>query len=620
MHRTPMRSLRSACCLVPLWLTACGSDPAGKPTPEGPGATGVPIDLPVALTPTERNNSVRDLFGFPDDGDDWPAPPAIADRFSSPAESLGGVFAPAVQPPPWPVELPAEVGVHGFDGMVDGQEPSAYSVEAWQQATLHFAPYALVSAAFLACEDWESASEDTRETCGWNSVSRFAFRVWRRPLERAETDRLRALWDAQLAAGTAEEAVVITVSSLLLSPRFTHRIEEGAIGSGSGHTRNLTAFELASRLSYFLWDTMPDTDLFRAADEGNLETEADIRAQVQRMLADPKARETAARFHHSWLGTDAVLGIAPSRAAHGPRFGISAEQPGSSDCDLEWPTILGPVRHALYAELSLTVADSLFDGPGTLTDLFTTDVGYISTQSKPVHGTVTVDTSADTVPWPYTAVAASLPVSGTLQMTRVTYAADERAGILALPAVLAVGAYPVHPGPIPRGVNILERVLCTELGDPPEGAEGALPADVPEAEQTNRSRTEVATAGDSCAGCHSRINPLGFAFEHYDALGAWRATDNDLPVDASVEVLIDGTTESIADAMALGAALADSTDARSCYALHTVRSATGIDWDETDPHITPLIEGFIADDHIPSLIEEVATSTIFRTIELVEEN
>ena len=608
-----------------LLLVGCRDDPGAKPAPvDTAPAAAAPIDAPIALTPTERNNTVRDLLGFPADADDWPAAPEIAERFRSPADSLGGVFSPAVQPPVWPVELPAEVGVHGFDGMLDGQEPTAYGVEAWQQATLHFAPYALVSDAFWSCDDPDALSGDDLDACAWNSIQRFASRAWRRPIDAEETDRLAALWDSQRRVGPVDEAIVITVSSILLSPRFTHRIEEGQpetdTHDDTGRQRRLTSLELASRLSYFVWDTMPDVELFRAADAGELETDEQIRTQVRRMLADERARETAARFHHAWLGTDAVLTISPSREAHAARFGLSPIPTSSAaDCDLEWPRVVGPLRHALYADLSLTVSDRLFDGPGTFTELLTTDVGFRASASAPVFGDVTVDEDAATVAWPYTYVFASSPAECVHQMQRIRHTGTGRAGILSSPAVLAVGAYPVHPGPIPRGVNILERVLCTELGLPPEGAEGALPPDLTDVESTNRSRTEAATASSTCAACHDRINPLGFAFESFDALGAWRDTDNDLPVNTSVEVFLDGTAIAIDDAAALGAAIAASNDARGCYALHTVRTATGTDWDATDPRIASLLAGFQSDDHILTLIEDIAVSDVFRTLDVAQE-
>jgi hypothetical protein len=181
-----------------------------------------------------------------------------------------------------------------------------------------------------------------------------------------------------------------------------------------------------------------------------------------------------------------------------------------------------------------------------------------------------------------------------------------------------VGAYPVHPGPIPRGVNVLERVLCIDLGSPPEGAEGALPPDLTDVESTNRSRTETATASATCAACHDRINPLGFAFESFDAVGAWRDTDNGFEVDTSVELPLDGTIRTVDGAAELGAALAQSDEARSCYALHTVRTATAMDWDRSDPRITPLLDSFKTNDHIPTLFEDIAVSDVFRTFDVTE--
>ena len=147
---------------------------------------------------------------------------------------------------------------------------------------------------------------------------------------------------------------------------------------------------------------------------------------------------------------------------------------------------------------------------------------------------------------------------------------------------------------------------------------GALPPDLSEAESTNRLRTEAATSASACAGCHDRINPLGLAFEGFDALGVARDTDNGLPVDDTVEVVLDGRSWTVDGGAELGAAIGESGEARGCYALHTVRAATGIDWDPLDPRILPLLDGFRSSDHIPTLIEEIVVSDVFRTLDVVE--
>ena len=182
------------------------------------------------------------------------------------------------------------------------------------------------------------------------------------------------------------------------------------------------------------------------------------------------------------------------------------------------------------------------------------------------------------------------------------------------PSVLAVGAYAVQPGPIPRGVHVLERIACLELGTPIQGAETALPPDSLAVESTNRERTAAATAPRTCTACHRRINPPGFAFEHYDALGAWRARDNGQPVDASgALVLPGGETLSFTDGIDFVHQLAASDRVRDCYALHWTRYALGDRIAAATPGLEAIQRKFRDDDSIGELLVTIAGSDLFRT-------
>ena len=129
----------------------------------------------LALTPTEYNHTVRDLLGMPDDGEDWPDPPEIAERFTAYEGEQAGLFGiDPIEAPPWPWTLPEEAGQDGFQGMFEGQEPSAYQLEELQKAAVHFASYTLASGIFFTCNDW--AAEHPK-SCGWDSMARFAQRA-----------------------------------------------------------------------------------------------------------------------------------------------------------------------------------------------------------------------------------------------------------------------------------------------------------------------------------------------------------------------------------------------------------------------------------------------------------
>ena len=336
---------------------------------------------PLALTPTEYNNTIADLLGFPRDGERWPPRPPLADTLSPRRAASKGVFLPPPPPPVWPWRFPAEPGAGGFEGIVQGQNPSSYQVEELHLAAMHFAAFALLSPAFFACEDWTTLSLAAREGCVWTSIERFAGRAWRRPLAGDERERLAAFWQDNLRSGPIGEAIALTVAGILQAPAFHFRIERGAADGARP-----TPWELATRLSYFLWDSIPDAELFAAAAAGALSSRAEVEAQARRMLADPRARPAVVHFHNQWLGTDQVLRIAPARRAFGPRFGIAPEMETARDDDVQWPTIMGPLRHSLKLETELFVERTVFDGDGTFTALMTDHHGYLSDATAPIYG------------------------------------------------------------------------------------------------------------------------------------------------------------------------------------------------------------------------------------------
>ena len=212
-----------------------------------------------------------------------------------------------------------------------------------------------------------------------------------------------------------------------------------------------------------------------------------------------------------------------------------------------------------------------------------------------------------------TYIAASGPVSINLTLYPAEFDPDERAGVLTHPAFLALGAYAVHPAPVIRGVKVLSRLACQDFGTPPPGAEASVPPDIEEAEGTNRSRTEAATSPIECAGCHTSINPPGFAFEHYDAFGQWRDEDNGLPVDASGQVTLwSGETFSFDDGVDLSHQLSESTQVHDCYTLRWLRVATGVQLPRDAPGLAALQESFAPRGDVQELLVSIVSSDMFR--------
>ena len=179
--RTTRRGIAPVVLAAALSGTLAPAASPGQTAPAPPAPP--PAAAPPALTPTEYNNTVADLFGFPRDGDRWPARPALADRISPRREPSRGVFVAPPPPPVWPWRFPREAGLEGFEGMAEGQQPSSYQVEELHLAAMHFASFALVSPTFFACDGWAARPAAEQEACAWASLERFARRAYRRPLD-----------------------------------------------------------------------------------------------------------------------------------------------------------------------------------------------------------------------------------------------------------------------------------------------------------------------------------------------------------------------------------------------------------------------------------------------------
>lgn len=589
-------------------LVACGDD---KQTDEVVYAA--EPNLVVMLTPDEYNNTIRELLGMPETGASWPEAPPISERLNASQGEQAGLFGTAgTEPPPWPWAFPAEAGVEGFDGMVDGQTPSTYRTEEFQKAAVHFASYALVSTEFFVCDEWDDLPVKDQASCAEESIVRFAQRAWRRGLTAQEQARVEAALQTSWAAGEPDEAVVLTAAGILQSPQFLFKVEVGSGPADSSGNVQLTGWEVASRLSYLLWDSMPDSELFRAAASGELLTTEGVRTQTRRMLEDRRAGSAMVRFHQQWLDIDGLLSIAPAQRAYGPLYGLDPSPELDTTGDGEWPMVMGPLRHSMSAEFSLFVREHLLEGDGRLSTLLSSNEGWMSDESASLYGDAVEDRPGTSRSWSYSYIANSLPYSGTLTLDPVTWPEDQRAGLLTMPAVLAVGAYPVHPAPILRGKRLLERLTCFEFGAPPPGAEGAAPPDTETAEGTNRTRTEQATSPDTCAGCHSMLNPPGFAYEHYDAMGRYRTEDGGEAVDATGEFgILGGESFSFSDGVQLAKQLAESPRVRSCYALRWARLATGQHLEEDDERIAALTQRFVSNDDVQQLLEDITTSDWF---------
>jgi hypothetical protein len=436
-------------------------------------------------------------------------------------------------------DLPTEAPVDSFDNDARALGPSDVYASRWEEiAFRHMAavtatPTAL--AAFLPCA---SAASDVaaEQACGAELVAAFGPKTHRRPLTAEETARYRALFDAQLAAIDFEAAVQLTGMALLQSPAFLYRVEpaRGAVADG---TAPLDPYEMASRLSYFLWQRMPDQALLDAAARGELTDPASIEMQARRMLEDPRARAATVDFHRQWLFFDRIL----------------AEEHAERVDDL-FPDWNAATQSAAYEELLRFTGRAVFEGPGTLAQLFLSRETEVNGPLAAIYG---VDGPNGADEWQ----AVSLP-------------ANERAGFLTKVGFLAAHSHGANGSPPLRGSYIMQRIFCLPVDPPPPGTD-TTPPDPTGSALTNREQFEERTSPADCRGCHAMLNPFGFALEHYDAVGGYRATDNGQPVDAIVELVDTDVTGQVNGGIELSEKLAASQQVADCAVSRWFRYARG---------------------------------------------
>ncbi len=319
-------------------------------------------------------------------------------------------------------------------------------------------------------------------------------RAWRRPTNDLEQSRLLSLYDkCRQGEFRHKEAIVACVTKILISPSFLFRIEkDGPIGQD----RQLDDFELATRLSYLLWSSMPDQELFELASSGELQTQDNLSRQIDRMLADPKVRNgLVENFAGQWLQTRRLSKIRPDRKAF-------ANFDESLRAAMEQETLL------LFEEIARK------DMPVTL--LMNADFSFLNERLARHYGIKGVKGK---------------------EFQRVTLKGQPRLGVMTHAGILAMNSHPLRTSPVLRGKWILEAMFGTP---PPPPVANAGELETVEVQGTLRERLEAHRTNPRCAGCHRQMDALGLAFENYDALGVWRTTDEGQPVDASGE-LSDGS-------------------------------------------------------------------------------
>jgi hypothetical protein len=376
-------------------------------------------------------------------------------------------------------------------------------------------------------------------------VEDFGARVFRRPLTEDEVAEKKALFDKgaelypDLDAFTA--GVRLSIEGFLQSPHFVYRAELATTDAGDGLVE-LSSYEVASRISYALWNTMPDTTLFEAAASGDLDTQAGLEEQVDRLLDSDRAKETMRVFFDELYEAEQYenLSKAPTKYP-------------------DWDPALGA---QMRMELSKFVSHVVFDLKGGAREVLTSTTTFVTPELAAIYG----------IP------EGELGTPDADGFSQVELDPTERAGLLTRLGFLAWKGTETQPDSILRGVFMTRKIICQHLGDPPDEAMGAELGD----EKTNRQKVEALTGEGTCgASCHGTfINPAGFALEHYGAIGEWRAEDNGEAIDSSASFPFEGGDKSYADAVEWSNVLADSPQVHRCYSGFWVEYLMGRSKDE----------------------------------------
>ncbi len=426
------------------------------------------------------------------------APTVEIQRMTAPQieRAVHQVFGPDVS-----VTLPADIDARPetFSSVEASRATvTRRTAELYEESALDVAGQ--VMAAAERYPSLAGCAPDPSAACARDAIGAFGGALFRRPLEPTELDRLSGIVEAGGADPEARRlGLQHAIAALLIAPSFLYAHHRGEPVEGEDH-RRFTDWELANRLALFLWSSIPDEELLRAAEAGELGHEEGLEAQTRRMLADERADGLASRFFsEAW------------RVHH---------LDGDSKSTQAFPAWTAEMAALYRTELDLTIEQRIMREDADVRTLFVGDTTFMNGALAELYG---VEVEGDD--W------AEVPLP------------PERVGVLTSGAVMAANANPNRTSPTHRGLFVLSQFLCGSLPNPPEGLDlSALDA----TGLTGRQIVEAHLEAPSCAGCHAVFDPLGLAFEGFDAIGMHRTEELGQPIDVSVEVggrALDGPRE-----------------------------------------------------------------------------
>ena len=468
-------------------------------------------------------------------------------------------------------DFPDDTGGGNFDNNADVLSTSPLLFEKLEAAAETLANTALTAgsatrARIIPCNDATVGDA----ACATTVLTAFARKAWRRPATSDELSRLTAFVPLARAHGDGfDQGIALAVRAVLLSPNFMFRPELDPDPTASA-PRLLNGYEIASRLSYFLWSSMPDDALATAADGGQLGDVASIQQQAGRMLADPKAAALVANMGGQWFGLYKMANVSPSPTS--------------------FPTFDAGLAAAMTQETTLFLGDFFFLDSLSFMDAIDAPWTYANARLAQHYGLT--------------------GVAGTA-FKKVSLMGSNRAGLLTQASILTTTSLPTRTSPVKRGYWALTNILCTPPPPPPDNIPPLDNTVVPPGSSL-RTQLDAHVANPVCGACHNLMDPIGFGLEHFDAIGAWRDRDGTAVIDAT-GVLPDKTMFDGAVQLAAGLKK-NTTSVSACVTQKMFAYSLGRDPVPADRcQTTQLISSFAGGNYnFRSLIMTMIASDTFR--------
>ncbi len=454
----------------------------------------------------------------------------------------------------------------GFDNNATARGTTTLLAEQYMNAAETLAANAVTNLQQLTtCNPDDAAG---RDACARNFIDRFGAKAFRAPLADVERTRLTTLYVSASTAWGFSKGIELTVAAILQSPRYLYRVEFGNAAPVAPNVKALTPYELASRLSYLLWGTMPDQALLDAAGTGQLSTREQVATQARRLLASDRSHYVMTDFHRQWLGLELIDNFDSTAA------GFTKE-----------------LRPLLRQETAQLVEAVIWQAGGKLSTLLTAPFSFMNAQLAGFYGV-------------------SGPTSDSFE--KVALDPQQRLGILTQGGILAAHSHAAKTSPVLRGKFVREQLLCNPPPPPPPGIDFTVAEK--DSELTVREQSEIHRADPACAACHRFMDPLGLTFEGFDAVGRYRALEGGKPVDTSGELSGSDVDGSLSGPVELAQKLASSSQVKGCVVRQWFRYAYARDQlsDLDRCNVTSLENSFASSDgNIPELLFALTQTDAF---------